>query len=167
MSTVPWQLRDPEFRQAIRSVVASMGERCALAGSAGAQIHIAAAIGLDKLGPPARAIEVVALGAEQPPPLANGVPVAVVDPRGFAGSIEADRCWIEIGGDRFPVASPEHILGLQLGASGLAPDAKWSSFLLMRTLGDRLDLEQVRGLLKRSAEPDRQSLLAELAYLAA
>jgi hypothetical protein len=37
----------------------------------------------------------------------------------------------------------------------------------MRQFCDELDLEEVRGFLKRSPVPDRQELLAELAYLVA
>jgi hypothetical protein len=38
---------------------------------------------------------------------------------------------------------------------------------LSSTYAGRLDLEEARGFLERSTVPNRQSLLAELAYLAA
>jgi len=54
-----------------------------------------------------------------------------------------------------PVQKPEVLLG-------------WACFALMRVLADRdLDLEQARGFLKRCGSPERESLLHELAYLAA
>jgi hypothetical protein len=162
-----WQLRDPGYRQAVHSVVETMGGRCALAGTVGVQVHLAAAIGLDKLGPPAHAIEVVPFGGADVPAQVSSVPVIAVDALGFDASIEAARSVVEVAGERFAVASPEHILGMLLAAAELPPDAKWACFVLMRTLGERLDLEVARGFLKRSAAPDRQSLLAELAYLAA
>ena len=65
------------------------------------------------------------------------------------------------------IATPEHILGMLLGMADLPADAKWASFLLMRTLHGRLDVEEARGFLKRCSSPERQALLAELAYLAA
>jgi hypothetical protein len=89
------------------------------------------------------------------------------DALGFEASIAARRAVIEIAGEPFPVASPEHILGMTLAAAELPIDAKWACFILMRTYGERLDLEEVRGFLKRGANVDRQALLAELAYLAA
>ena len=58
-----WQLRDPVFRDALRALDLRLSGRYALAGTVGAQIHVAAAIGLEKRGPPAHAIEIVALGA--------------------------------------------------------------------------------------------------------
>ena len=162
-----WQLRDPGFRRAVHSALETTGGRCALAGTVGVQVHVAAAIGLDKLGPPAHAIEIVALGGVELPEQMSSVPVLAVDALGFDASVEAARSYVEVAGESFAVASPTHILGMLLGAEALPPDAKWACFVLMRTLGEHLDLEEARGFLKRSASPDRQSLLAELAYLAA
>jgi hypothetical protein len=89
------------------------------------------------------------------------------DPLGFEASIAARRALIDIAGETFAVAAPEHILGMNLAAPDLPIDAKWACFILMRTYRDRLDLEEVRGFLKRGASVDREALLAELAYLAA
>jgi hypothetical protein len=161
------QLRDDRFRQAIHAVVEQMDGRCALAGVVGVQIHLAAAIGLDKLGPPAHAIEVVAFGGARVPDRIDDVPVVTADPLGFEASVEAATTTLDVTGEAFPVASPEHILGMLLAAPELPTDAKWACFILMRTYAGRLDLEETRGFLKRCAAPDRQSLLAELAYLAA
>jgi hypothetical protein len=162
-----WQLRNLAFRKAIHDVVDLMAGRCVLAGTVGVQAHLAAAIGLDKLGPPAHAVEIVALGGDPIPDRISGVPVIACDPVGFAASIDARRVSIDIAGETFPVAAPEHILGMSLAAPELPIDTKWACFILMRTYGDRLDLEEVRGFLKRGASVDRQALLAELAYLAA
>jgi hypothetical protein len=162
-----WQLRDPELRRAIRAVIDAVDGRCALAGTVGAQIHLASVVGRDKLGPPARAIEVVVLGEKQPPAEIGGIPVAKVDALGFEASVEASRSVVEIAGEPFVVASPEHILGMALAAPEVFADTKWACFVLMRTFEGRLDLEVARGLLKRCPHEDRQSLLAELAYLAA
>lgn len=162
-----WQLREPSYWSAIRELVGSMGERCALAGTTGVQIHVAAAVGLDKLGPPAHAIEVVAFDAATVPDRVGEVRVRRADALGFEASIAANRTIIALGDERFPVASPEHILGMSLAAAELPTDVKWACFILMRTYEGRLDLEEVRGFLKRAASIDRQALLAELAYLAA
>jgi hypothetical protein len=162
-----WQLRDPAFRQAIHDVVEMLAGRCALAGAVGVQVHLAAAIGLDKHGPPAHAIDIVALDGGPVPDRVSGISVVRCDALGFEASIEARRALIEIAGETFPVAAPEHILGTSLAAPELPIDAKWACFILMRTYGGRLDLEEVRGFLKRGASVDRQALLAELAYLAA
>lgn len=162
-----WQLRDLAFRKAIHEAIDARAGRCALAGSVGVQIHLAAAIGLDKLAPPANAIEIVALDDRPVPDQVGGIPVARADALGFEASIAAHRALIQIAGETFPVASPEHILGMSLAAPDLPIDAKWACFILMRTYGDRLDLEEVRGFLKRGPSVDRQALLAELAYLAA
>ena len=62
-----WQLSDPEFRAAIVELMERLGGRCALAGTVGAQIHLAAAIGLDKRGPPAHGIDVVMFGHSHEP----------------------------------------------------------------------------------------------------
>lgn len=162
-----WQLRHPEYRRAIHEVVELHGGRLVIAGTTGVQIHLAAALGLEKQGPPAHAVEIVPLDRAASPPRASVVPVVTIDPLGFEPAIESGRSWIEIGPERFPVASPEHILGLILAAPQLLVDAKWACFVLMRTFEQRLDLEEVRGILKRSPLSDRQALLAELAYLAA
>ncbi len=162
-----WQLRDPTFRKAIVEAVEALHDQCSLAGTVGAQIHIAAAIGIEKRGPPAHGIQLVSFDPGQAPTLALGVPVEVVDALGFEASLRARSSVVEIDGQSFPVAAPEHVLGLALGAPELPPDAQWACFVLMRICGDELDLEEVRGFLKRSAVPDRQALLAELAYLAA
>jgi hypothetical protein len=162
-----WQLRDPDFRQAIHSVVDGMKGRCALAGTVGVQVHLAAAVGLDRLGPPAHAIEVVTFEEASLPERVVSVPVERIDTLGFEASVEAARLVVAVAGETFPVASPEHILGMRLAAPDLPPDAKWACFVLMRTFDGRLDLEEARGFLKRSTLADRQSLLAELAYLAA
>jgi hypothetical protein len=164
---VTWQLRDASLRTAIREVVQALNGHCSLAGTVGAQIHIAAAIGIEKRGPPAHAIQLVSFDPGQAPALALGVPVEVVDALGFEASLQARSSVLEIDGQSFPVAAPEHVLGLALAAPELPPDAQWACFVLMRVCGDELDLEEVRGFLKRSAVPDRQALLAELAYLAA
>lgn len=161
------QLADPRFRDAILAVVDAAGGRCALAGSVGAQVHVAKAIGLDKRGPSAHAIDVVAFGDVELPRSAGGIDVVVADTLGFSGSVEARRSLVEIEGAVFPVAAPEHILGMMLAAPVLETDAKWACFILMRTLGDALDLEEARGFLKRTGDDDRRALLAELAYLAA
>jgi hypothetical protein len=165
-TTMVWQLRDPAFREAIRGVIDRMHGRCALAGTTGVQIHLAAAVGIEKLGPPAHAIEVVALEQARVPELIGTVPVKRVDALGFEASVVARRSEVVLGEERFPVAAPEHILGFILAASELLADAQWAAFVLMRTCDD-LDLEEVRGILKRGASVDRQALLAELAYLAA
>jgi len=162
-----WQLRNPTFRQAIRSVVDAMAGRCALAGTVGVQIHAAQAFGVDKRGPPAHAIEVVSFATAPCPNQVLGVPVTMVDAMGFEASVEAGRTVIEIDAEPFPVASPEHILGMRLSAPDLPTDAKWACFVLMRALGGSLDLEEARGFLKRCSSVERQALLAELAYLAA
>lgn len=162
-----WQLRDPEFRKAIRQTVDRLEGRCTLAGSVGVQIHLAAAIGVDRLGPPAHAIEIVAFDDRPLPTDVGGIPVTRVDALGFDASVAARRTLLPIAGETFPVASPEHVLGMSLAAPELPVDAKWACFILMRTYGDRLDLEEVRGFLKRGSNVDRQALLAELAYLAA
>jgi hypothetical protein len=162
-----WQLRDPAFRQAIRSVVDGAAGRCALAGTVAAQIHVAAAIGIDKLGPPAHAIQLVLFGGATLPQQAGAVPVEIVDALGFEPSVQARRSIVELSGQPYPTAAPEHVLGLALAAPDLTPDVRWACFVLMHVCGDGLDLEEVRGVLKRSSSPDRQSLLAELAYLAA
>jgi hypothetical protein len=162
-----WQLKNPAFRQAIHVVVDRMAGRCALAGTVGVQIHLAAAVGLDKLGPPAHAIEVVSFGGAPVPERVGAVPAEPVDALGFEASVEAGRSLVTVDGERFPVAAPEHILGMRLATPEFPPDASWACFVLMRTLEGRLDLEEVRGFLKRCPQVDRQSLLAELAYLAA
>jgi hypothetical protein len=164
---VPWQLRDPAFLGAIQHLLDTMGERVVLAGTVGVQAHLAAAVGIDKLGPPAHAIEVVVLEGAAAPASVQGIPVQVVDALGFDGSVSAGRQVIELGARRFVVACPEHIVGMILGAPDLPIDAKWACFVLMRTFEDRLDLEEARGFLKRTPDPERQALLAELAYLAA
>ncbi|MBI4819460.1 MAG: hypothetical protein HY791_24525 [Deltaproteobacteria bacterium] len=160
-----WQLRDLGFREAIHDLLDRT--QCVLAGTVGVQVHLAAAIGLDKLGPPAHAIEVIPIGATVLPSSVSSIPVARVDAMGFDGSVEAAARVVALGAERFRVAAPEHILGLALAASELPPDAKWACFLLMRTLEGQLDLEEARGFIKRCGLEDRQSLLAELAYLAA
>ncbi|MBI4704492.1 MAG: hypothetical protein HY744_25600 [Deltaproteobacteria bacterium] len=162
-----WQLRDPTFRQAIHSLCDTVGGRCALAGTVGVQVHLARAVGANKLGPPAHGIEIVSFAATPCPERVHGVPVALVDAMGFDASVEAGRAVIEIDAEMFPVALPEHILGMCLGAPDLPPDAKWACFVLMRALDGRIDLEQARGFLKRGSSVERQALLAELAYLAA
>jgi len=144
-----------------------LGRRCALAGTAGVQVYLAASVGLDKIGPPAHAIEVVTFGGALVPGRVGKVPVEVVDALGFEASIAAGVSLIAVGDEQFPVASPEHILGMRLATPDLPPDAKWACFVLMRTYQGRLDLEEARGFLKRCASVDRQALLAELAYLAA
>lgn len=160
-----WQLRDPHFRRAVHRAIDQVDGQCALAGTVGVQIHLAARVGLDKHGPPAHTIELVSFGAAAAP-VAEGVAVEVVDPRGFEASVEAARRTIEIGGEAFPVASPEHILGMLLAKDDLPVDAKWACFVLMRTCDGEIDLEEARGFLKRIDSAERQSLLAELAYLA-
>jgi hypothetical protein len=161
-----WQLRDPLFRKAIHDAVARMEGRCALCGTVGVQVHLAAAVGLDRVGPPAHAIEVVAFeGAVPPHDL--GVPVEVVDAFGFDASVAAARSMLRVDGEEFLVASPEHILGLRLATPELPVDAKWACFVLMRVYEGRLDLEEARNILKRCESAERQALLAELAYLAA
>lgn len=163
-----WQLRDPVFRRAVHRAVERLDGRCALAGTVGVQIHLAVKIGLDKRGPPAHTIELVSFAsAGATVPVADGVPVELVDPRGFEASVEAAHRIIEVGGEAFPVASPEHILGMQLAKVDLLADAKWACFVLMRAYENKLDLEEARGFLKRIDSIERQSLLAELAYLAA
>ena len=164
---MPWQLRDQVIRKTIHELVDRLGGRCALAGTVGAQIHLAALVGLDKLGPPANAIELVSFAGVRLPDAVGGVQILAVDPLGFEASVEERAQWIVVEGERFPVAAPEHVLGMQLAAETLPADAMWSSFLLMRAFAGRLDLEEARGFLKRSTQADRQSLLAELAYLAA
>lgn len=163
-----WQLRDSSFRRAIATTVDQVAGRCALVGAVGAQLHVAAAIGLDKLGPPAHAIDLVVFDDEvvvAPPP--DAVPVRVVDALGFEPSVLAGRRIIRIEGFGYPTAAPEHVLGLALAAPELTPDVRWACFILMRVCGKGLDLEEVRGILKRQSSPERQSILAELAYLAA
>jgi hypothetical protein len=162
-----WQLRDPTFQRAIVAVVDAAAGRCALAGTVGAQLHIAAAIGIDKLGPPARAIDLVTFEGAAVSLQHDRVPVHVVDALGFEPSVRARRRIIEIDGQGYPTAAAEHVLGLALAAPELTPDVRWACFVLMRVCGDDLDLEEVRGILKRQSSPERQSLLAELAYLAA
>ncbi len=162
-----WQLRDPLLQEAIRSAVEALGGRCALAGTVGAQIHIAAAIGIEKLGPPAHTIEVVAFDPPPASPIGGAIPVELVDTLGFGPSVQARSTIVDVAGQRFPVAAPEHVLGLRLATPDLPADAKWACFVLLRVCGSGLDLEEVRGFLKRCSSPDRQSLLAELAYLAA
>jgi hypothetical protein len=160
------QLRDPAFRQAIRTVVDALDGRCALAGTVGVQLHLALAVGADKPGPPARRVEVVPFGDQRPPERAGGFPVVVVESLGFAASVEAATSVVRVDGEAFPVASPEHVLAMILGAPDLGPDGRWAGFILMRTCPG-MDLEEVRGFLKRCDSVERQSLLAELAYLAA
>jgi hypothetical protein len=162
-----WQLSDPLFRQAIAAAVQQAQGRCALAGVVGVQVHVACAVGLEKLGPPAHVIELVLFDGGPVPEHANDMVVVQVDPLGFEASVEAGTQSVEIAGSRFPVAAPEHILGMLLAGPELPVDAKWASFVLMRTLQGRLDLEEARGFIKRSPHDDRQALLAELAYLAA
>lgn len=164
---MPLQLRDPVLRKSIHELVDRLGGRCALAETVGAQIHLAALVGLDKLGPPANAIELVNFSEVQIPDSVGGVQILAVDPLGFEASVEDRAQWIVVEGERFPVAAPEHILGMQLAADTLPPDAMWSAFVLMRAFAGRLDIEEARGFLKRAPQADRQSLLAELAYLAA
>lgn len=161
-----WQLRDPRFRQAVRTVAERLSGRGALTGTVGVQIHLGAAIGLDKRGPPAHAIEVVAFGQASVPQCVDAVPVQLVDSLGFEMSVKTGSCIVDLDGDRFPVAAPEHILGMLLATPDLPPDAKWATFVLMRTFAGRLDLEEARGFLKRCPSVERQSMLAELAYLA-
>lgn len=163
-----WQLRDPVFRAAIDELLDRTERRCVLAGTLGAQIHIAAAIGLDKRGPPAHAIEVVPMERAEMPDRIGDLPVRIVDTLGFDSSIQARRLEVEIDGRRYPVAAPEHVLGMVLASDGLAEDGRWASFALMRVLAERgLDLEEVRGFLKRCDMPEREVLLHELSYLAA
>jgi hypothetical protein len=160
-------LHDEAFRHAIHKAIDAMGGRCALAGTVGVQVHLAAAVGLHKLGPPSHGIELLALDDGAMPDHIGGIPVQRADGRGFEASIAARRTIIAIDSETFPVAAPEHILGMSLAAPELPTEAKWACFILMQTYGDRLDLEEVRGFLKRGASVERQALLAELAYLAA
>ena len=168
INRMTWQLGDPDFRRAIHSVCDPLAERAALAGTVGVQVHVASIVGLDKLGPPAKEIEIVSFGPTQVPDSVESVPVRTVDSLGFEASVKAGSSWIALGDEQFHVASPEHILGMCMAAPSLPRSTKWACFMLMRACEGRLDLEEVRGFLKRS-EPalDRQSLLVELAYLAA
>ena len=82
-----WQLRDPKFRQSIRDVLKAAEDRCALVGTVGVQIHLALSVGIDKLGPPAHAIDVVIPSHTQAsgsilPASASGVPVRLIDALG-------------------------------------------------------------------------------------
>lgn len=163
-----WQLRDPEFRAAIVELVERMSGQCALVGTVGAQIHLAAAIGSDKRGPPAHGIDVVPLSGATVPDRIGVVPVREMSTQGFDASVAAGRLEVELDGTRFPVAAAEHVLGMTLADERLGMEGKWASFALMRALeGRELDLEAVRGFIKRCASPERETLLHELAYLAA
>ena len=139
-----WQLRDLPLQAEVRAVIDATGGQCALAGAVGAQTVV-----------PLRGVNV--------PDRAGAVPITCVDALGFEPSIEAERTVVEIAGGRYPTASPAHVLGLMLAAPQLHAGARFACFVLMRVLGNTLDLEKVRGVLERSSDPDRQSLLAELA----
>jgi hypothetical protein len=66
------------------------------------------------------------------------------------------------------VACPEHVLGTTLGQATLGTEGRYAAFALMRAMEVRgLDLEEVRGFLKRCRDDGREELLRELAYLAA
>lgn len=162
-----WQLRHPELRAALVELLERSPGAIVLAGVVGAQIHIASAVGLDRQGPAARAIEIVALRGATVPTCVGRVPVVTVDALGFEATIEAGRRAVDVAGAAYSVPAPEHILGMMLAASDLDTATKWTCFALMRVFEGRLDLEEVRGFVKRSGDPERESLLHELAYLAA
>lgn len=162
-----WELRDPDFRSALDEVVERMNGDLALAGVVGVQLHVAASFGLEQGGVSARRIEVVAFRGAEVPATARGVPVTAVRTLGFDRTIEGGRRELSLGGARYPVAAPEHILGTMLAAPELGMAAKWAAFALMRVYEGRLDLEEVRGFVKRCDDPERETLLHELAYLAA
>ena len=137
-----WQLRDPVFRAAIDELIDRTDGRFLLAGTVGVQVHIAGAIGLDKKGPPAHAIEVVPPQNAALPERIGDVPVRVVRTLGFDASIEAGRHEVEIGGRRYPVASPEHVLGM-LAASVAGPRQMVSLNLHVNFLGSATEGEVV------------------------
>lgn len=159
-------VRDPDLRLALREVERICQGACAFVGDVGVQLHVAHRLGSSPVEPLAHAIDVVCFGVV-PPERVGSVPVTRVDAGGFATSIAASRIGIEIEGERFPVAAPEHILGLYLLAPSVPADALWSCYVLLRILGSEVDLEQAREFAKRSSDPERQALLAELAYIAA
>jgi hypothetical protein len=132
-----WQLKDVAFRQAIREAVERLDGRCALVGVVGAQIHLALAVGVEKLGPPARAIELFPFGGQLAPERVGDIPVRHVGAMGFEASIEARMTLVELDGERFPVAAPEHILGLSLAAPDLPADIKWACSTGARTTTPR------------------------------
>lgn len=84
-----WQLRDAPFRHALQETANDLDGRYALAGTVSAQVHIAAAIGLDTRGPPAHAIELVVFDQTQAPDLSGEVPARIVDTLGFDASLRA------------------------------------------------------------------------------
>lgn len=162
-----WELRDPDFRLALDEVVERMGGDLAFAGAVGVRLHVAASLGLQQDGLSTRRIEVVPFHGAEVPATARGVPVSAVQSLGFDGTIEVGRRELSLEGARYPVAAPEHILGTMLAAHELGMAAKWAAFALMRVYEGRLDLEEVRGFVKRCDDPERETLLHELAYLAA
>lgn len=163
-----YQLTDLDYRAALLELVRTLDGPFAVAGTTGAQLHLAAALGADRQGPPARAIDVIALERTSLPESVGGIPVRAVSSRGFDGSIAAARVTLDLDGTLVPVASPEHVLGTTLAGEQLSTEGRWASFALLRACETRgVDLEEVRGFIKRCDEPDREQLLHELAYLAA
>ena len=165
---MPYQLSSPVYRAAVLELVRTARGRFVFAGTIGAQLHLAEALGADKEGPPARAIDVIPLDGALLPTSIVSVDVRVVNSRGFDASIAASACRITLEDATVPVASPEHILGTTLAGDRLTTEGRWASFALLRAMEHRgVDLEEVRGFIKRCDEPDREQLLHELAYLAA
>src|SRR6185369_15146382 len=120
-----WQLSDPVFLAAAADLVARLRGECALAGIVGVQAHMARAIGIEKLAPHARSLDVIPLGDVAVPAAIGTIPVRVIDARGFEASIAASRRTIEVGGVTLVVASPEHVLGTLLAADDLGPAGRW------------------------------------------
>jgi len=140
-----------------------------LAGTVAAQVHLRSALGPDLEGPPAQAIDVIVLDDGVLPERIAGIPIRRVDALGFDASIRARRTEVDVDGLVLPIAAPEHVLGTTLAGERLSTEGRWASFALLRALEGRrgVDLEEVRGFLKRCADPEREQLLHELAYLAA
>lgn len=161
-----YQLTDPEYRAALLELVRTLAGPFAIAGTTGAQLHLADALGADREGPPARAIDVIPLRGTKLPASVGSVAVREVSSRGFDASIAEACVTLVLDGAALPVASPEHVLGTTLAGETLSTEGRWASFALQRALEQRgVDLEEVRGFIKRCDEPDREQLLHELAYL--
>lgn len=159
-----YKINDEKYRKSLDEYL-DLNPNSVFIGRTGSQLYLASVLPkkeFEKVGGNLKNIEVA--GKEDVKP---NTTIPIIFYNDESGFIDSNKQVISISGKKYPVASPEDILGLMWSKKGLKSTERFEISTLMTVLvntGKDINFELIRSYLKRCDDPEKEMQLKELAY---
>ncbi len=157
-----------KYKQALDRCLV-LNNRLLFVGSTGVQLTLAAEIPQEearRIISPTGHLEIYEIEDILPSSI-EGIQVSKTSSPGLGPLLEREKKVYQVLGSSYPVAAPEHLVGMKLSTGAVADKDRWECYALLAVLtnkGTEVNYEIIRSFVKHCSDPGLELLIKEWSY---